>query len=401
MTIYFDRSRRADFEKCPRKRYYGYEINGRGIQPVGTQRSDWALMTGIGVHLGIGLAAAEQELEHSVGEAIKGSEFGLLPPAEDQKELQGRAEQVALIEGIVRCWHLAYYPQFNVEYEVLAVEREEQVELAHGVVMMVRPDMLVRRRSDGALFTWQLKTTKRADEKWAAQWPLDGMTISEVLAVEARLKAEFHEPNYEHRETVSGDEYDARTGVSGVIVQGLVKGDQSEWPKGSGNWTFNSPLIYAWHNQSGKPHPRGEWSARFAWTDDDGSHRLGKGWRKLPVWSDYHGGIAAWLAWLQQNDPAVLSEQIVTLQPILRAPYEINMWQVGVVHSEREIREKRGLVENVVGGLARYFPMHSSSGNCIWPYKCSYFGLCHGNADPDDEQMFKPRELNHPQEVVE
>lgn len=391
--IYFDRSRRADFEKCPRKRYWGYEYRGRGIQSVGTTHSDWALMTGIGVHAGIGNLALGLELNASL--AIAQEQAGYSKLSLNEHDATAACEQVAMIEALVKCWHTAFYPQFIAEYEVLAVEREEQVELAPGVMMMVRPDMIVRRRLDGAMFTWQLKTTKRADERWQAQWPLDQMTISEVLAVEARLKDE---------NTFDGASPAAPV-VSGVIIQGLVKGDQSEWPKGSGNWTFNNPLIYAWHNESGKPQPQGNWTAKYAWNDEFGSHRLGKGWRKVAVWVDYPGGIAAWLAWLQQNDPATLQQQIVTLQPILRAPDEMERWQTSVVTSEKLIRAGREALGNFNAAEPHYgfdelFPMHTSNGNCMWPYKCACFDICHGMAQPDDSDLFKPRELNHKQEIL-
>jgi hypothetical protein len=329
--------------------------------------------------MGIGELAYGVPLETALKDSIDGS--GYVGLAEDEKTIAGITEQKALIEALTRCWAVSYLPQFLKEYEVLCVEREEQVELASGVVMMVRPDLLVRRRADGALLTWQLKTAKRVDEKWAAQWPLDQMTISEVLAVEAGLQ-----------KIQPGND----AVVSGVIVQGLVKGETKEYPKGSGEWYVNSPLLRAWKKMSDKPHPLGDWSARWAWTDESGNHTLGKGWRLVPVYTDYPGGVAGWIEWLQQNDPAILEQQIVTLQPILRAPHEMERWKRQVVLSELEIRASRDWDEPL-----DQFPMHTSSGNCVWPYKCTYFELCHGMAQPDDLELFKPRELNHKNEQLE
>src|SRR5262245_49312337 len=164
-------------------------------------------------------------------------------------------EQMAIVEALVRTWYATRYAQFVEKYEVLAVEREYSVELAPGLVWMSRPDLVVRRKADGALFIINMKTTKRADERWMDQWPLDMQTLSEVVAVEHAMQSK----------------------LSGVIILGLLKGEKAEYPKGSGQWYHNSPLIWAWHNESGKPHPRGEWTARYEWQDDEGNHRLGKG----------------------------------------------------------------------------------------------------------------------------
>jgi len=117
------------------------------------------------------------------------------------------------------------------------------------------------------------------------------------------------------------------------------------------------------------------------------------------VWQDYPGGIAAWISWLQQNDPAILEQQIVTLQPILRAPHEMERWKRAVVRSEQDIRCNRQIVAEG-SDVDTLFPMHTSSGNCIWPYPCQFKEICWGMAQPDDESLFKLRELNHKQEVV-
>jgi len=92
----------------------------------------------------------------------------------------------------------------------------------------------------------------------------------------------------------------------------------------------------------------------------------------------------------------------------LRSEQQIESWKATVIHQERVIRHNR----QCMGGenqpesvrqvfLDETFPMSTSSGNCLWPSKCSYFGLCHENASPDDDTLYQIRVPNHPQEGVE
>jgi hypothetical protein len=321
-------------------------------------------------------------------------------PCDDERTLYLVGEQLALIEALGRTWHATKYDSFVKQYKVLDIEREESVELASGVVWMSRPDLLVRRRSDGALFIVNLKTTKKADERWVSQWPLDAQTLSEVVAVEHRL----NEPLAKPLGHAYCSDWEGRVKLSGVIILGLLKGEQLQYPLGSGNWYHNSPLIWAWHNESGKVHPRGEWSARYEWHDDEGGHRLGKGWVKREIWLHYPGGVKAWIEQLAQSDPALLEEQVVELPPILRSEQQIQSWRHAVIHQERIIRHNRdhsiGLGDHPLRQvfMDELFPMSTSSGNCLWPSKCSYFAICHENASPDDDTLYQIRKPNHPME---
>jgi hypothetical protein len=389
LTIFCDNSRRSCAEKCLRKRWWQYEYRGRGIEPIRKGKSEFPLLTGTGVHNSV-----EGQLR---GDAFYPNPYHSFDAGGDERLEYLVKEQEALIDGLGYVWQFVKNNAFLATYEVLDIEREESVELAPGVVWMSRPDLLVRRRSDGALFIVNLKTTKKADERWVSQWPLDAQTLSEVVAVEGRLNSKLDpiDPPY------------PPVKLSGVIILGLLKGEQLQYPLGSGNWYHNSPLIWAWHNESGKVHPRGEWSARYEWSDDEGNHRLGKGWVKREIWLHYPGGVKAWVEHLASSDPALLEEQVVELPPILRSEQQIQSWRHAVIHQERIIRHNRdhsiGLGDHPLRQvfMDELFPMSTSSGNCLWPSKCSYFGLCHENASPDDDTLYQVRVPNHPQEGVE
>jgi hypothetical protein len=312
----------------------------------------------------------------------------------DDRAIYLVSEQKALIEALGRAWHSSQYAQFIEMYEVLAIEREEQIELAPGLMWQSRPDLQVRRKSDGALFIINLKTTKRADQRWREQWPIDQQTLSEVVAVEARLNAESLK-RCEEAAKFGVSQIVPEYKLSGVIILGLVKGETLEYPKGSGQWYHNNPLIWAWKNESGKLHPRGDWTARYEWTDDTGNHRLGMGWVKREVWMHYPGGVGAWIDRLSVEDPALLEECVVQLQPILRNDAQVESWKTAVICNEFDIRDNGEHVEMGELKIDAVFPMSTSSGNCLWPGKCEFFGICFENVDPEDEQ-WEPRKLNHP-----
>lgn len=401
LPIYVDNSRRSVAEKCLRKRYWGYEYGGRGIEPIRKGKGEFPLLTGTGVHTAIEAILNPRgalTLDLAILDAVQ--VYNNFPFELDQHHTPTDLrlaylvrEQCELIDGITRAWYYTKHDDFLRTYEVLDIEREESVELAPGVVWMSRPDLLVRRRSDGALFIVNLKTTKKADERWVSQWPLDAQTLSEVVAVEERLNGELWVSETPPLQTIK---------LSGVIILGLLKGEQLQYPVGSGNWYHNSPLIWAWHNESGKAHPRGEWSARYEWKDDEGNHRLGKGWVKREIWLHYLGGVKEWIRHLSETDPAILEEQVVQLPPILRSEQQIESWKRTVIGSETRIRRARAVVEAGpplnTSGIDELFPMSTSSGNCLWPGKCFAFPICHENASPDDEILYQIRVPNHPQE---
>jgi len=122
------------------------------------------------------------------------------------------------------------------------------------------------------------------------------------------------------------------------------------------------------------------------------------------VWLHYEGGVRAWIAKLAVSDPAILEEQIVQLPPILRNDQQVEAWKEAVIEDEKEIRFNRDWVgkDSPSGDwyLDRHFPMSTSAGNCLWPGKCAYFAVCHENADPHDESLFRARRVNHPQEEL-
>ena len=406
-VIISDHSRIATDEHCPRERYWCYEYLGRGLERValnidalvGTAchnvLKDVMLMAKTRTYSDVKLA--ESLLRH-VGAFEKDvRERGLsleLSSGYEQDEdgnIAVQAGQLDFLIGVYSCWirqtltawTLLRLPQIVQEYEVVDVEREEDMLMAEGQLrFLARYDGLLRRWSDGELFIINFKTVGEANQWWQEQWPLDMQTLSEVLPTEARLGQR----------------------VSGVLIEGLVKGGKRlQYPSGSGNWWINSPLVWMWKKDAAAPFPP-EYAGKYEWTDETGNHRLGKGWHKQPVWQD-EMGEKEWLLWLSEHEPELLRAQFVQLPPILRSDQACERWIEQTEAREMDISFRAGAIEQQ--GLNATFPMHTSGGNCVKfrsvsnPGKCSCYELCHGMAAMDPlNNGYKLREANHPEEAV-
>lgn len=374
-----DRSRIEAWQKCPRSRWWGYEYEGRGLQsaqPVA------ALEIGKAVHAGIACLLREASMpniELAVAAACGGFRDVTVPTAaivDNEGQPQDVEEALALIEALVRAWAAVRLPAWLQEYEVVAVEREEILELGPNIIFLARPDALVSRKADSSPMLVNFKTVSDPNKTWRDQWRYDMQTLSEVLPVEARV----------------GEK------LAGVIVEGLAKGKRLE----SRDKTFyyhNSPLIWPWKKSGEAPFTADEFSGRYEWDDPatGKSHRLGKGWTKVPVWKE-PGGVKHWLDLLLSTDRALVEEQFVTLPPVLRSEWEIEEWKEATVDSEWRIRAGAKLVHptNEVG-LSSIFPRHTSHGNCIRPGRCQFFELCWGiaAADPLGCGLYGLRAPNH------
>lgn len=402
-----DRSRCADSEKCQRLRWYRYEYNGRGLERAG----EWldpligtAVHEGIEQYLTLSQVAGTVNIQVVVAHALEvmhsARRAGPIIVFRANTDFEADwSEALGLVEVLVRGWIAARGASLLRDYEVVATEREFHVDFPVGgrtVRFLCRPDILLRRRVDRGLFIMNLKTTSRVDQKWREKWRYDMQTFTEILAVEAELG----EP------------------VGGTIMAGLVKGSRKDYPIGSGNYHWESPLLWPWKREGQSVTPD-EWFPRYEW-HCVGAHKMGNG-RQCPgdrdhrlsgvhkanVAAEYAGGPAAWVAFLVENDLEFLENQFVELTPILRSPYEMETWKRQVLPRELEIREHREYLMAPIGVdgedlLDKWFPMSTSDGNCIWPSPCQFKDVCWGHQDPSDpESGFQPRSPNHPSELEE
>jgi hypothetical protein len=276
---------------------------------------------------------------------------------------------------------------------------------------MTRPDIVWRRHADGAVFIRNLKTVRDPKTTWREQWALDMQTLSEPLAAEAWLaKAAY----------TAGEGSELPATITGVIIDGLITGAVLEYPRGSGKWYHNTPLVYAWRQAGDAPFGADAFYPRYEWTctaphkfangrscPGDRTHKL-SGVTKVPVEQHYPGGQLAWLEHLFTTERALLEEQIIELPPILRSPYQIERWKRMVLGREVRINHDAQYVQNpsvpdhYEERLDLCFPMHTASGNCLRPGRCMAMDLCHGTAAADPFAAgYRPRTPHHADEVTQ
>jgi len=398
--IFTDRTRIETYETCPRKRWWLFEVGGRGLEPV--RLVAWPLLTGSLIHKGIEmvlkgtpLAPAIYHLQREYEDAVRDYLDALAEEARPTEAAEFR-ENLDLVEALVRGWIAVGLPRLLADYEILAVEQEGQATfLVDGceIALLTRSDLIVKRLTDGVPLLVNFKSVADPSSNWREQWRYDVQTFSEVLAVEQQL----------------GEK------LGGVIVEGLVKGKRLDYPQGSGQWYFNSPLTHCWYRSGEAELGTPEWAPRYEWVCAEphgrcpggATHRLGKGFRKVRVSEAYPGGVEAWLAYLLGTDRELVEQQFLQLPPILRSDYDIDEWRTSALPREVEIHRAAALADAAEGVerlrlLRRSFPKHTAHGNCLRPSKCAAFELCWGTAAEEPLLSgFQWRVPNHPAEVSE
>jgi hypothetical protein len=221
------------------------------------------------VHDGIEFALrGEVKLADTRAEAALAAGFGagkfMKDIADDGIDAQGLPEQqrvevgegLHIVTALVYAWVRVRLPALLAEGDILAVEREMDVDFAVGddvVRLMTRPDIVWRRKSDASVFIRNLKTVREPRTVWREQWALDMQTLTEPLAVDKWL-ADRAEQEMNVAASLVGPEI-----CQGVIIDGLVTGSVLDYPRGSGKFYHNTPLLYAWVKKGDAPFGQDEW----------------------------------------------------------------------------------------------------------------------------------------------
>jgi hypothetical protein len=436
--IVMDRTRHENFEKCPRLRFLTHEYPGSfEAETHGLDRQAIAipLLTGGTVHKGLEHHAINQnEMEAvMIAEGSYDADVqarGLELDDQAPEPLWTAKVQKLLSMALVLGWARYVWPKLQAEFDVVDVEKEEQLDIQVDentiIRLLTRSDLVMRRKFDGRHFVFNHKTINDPSMKKLDSLRYDTQSISEVLAAQARYDAEYN-ASIERQEVVHPHN---PVQLDGVIYDLLIKGPRKvEYPKGSGVWHNASPLIWCYQKegQTGITDDaiaaRWEWSCTERhkmgnghWCDGNKDHKLGKGWfRKLVT--EVFPDIQAWFAWLEENEPGLIEQQFQTLAPIMRTPWDVEVWKRSVLTEEWGIADRAQIARQAIKvdgfhgaepTLDGLFPKHTAHGNCFWPGKCQMFDVCWG-APQDDllqiennqgQPMYAPRRSNHPEAVV-
>lgn len=195
--------------------------------------------------------------------------------------------------------------------------------------------------------------------------------------------------------------------IEGVLYLFCVKG-QRRMDDFLGFKTQRTPLVYGWMKLEPDEFGINDWSHSFNYKDDEGKNRrLGKGWKLIPVWEQYEGGVKQWIEDLAANkitprNVNVLDSIFPQMLPVVRRADEIESWKRQVVSQEGRVRQRVRAVEEAHGSeevLDREFPQHTA--RCYdYSHPCSFLPICTRpavKADPLGSGLYEIRQSNHPE----
>jgi hypothetical protein len=371
--IFIDHSRIVD-GLCPRKRYLRYELGGMGYVSPGSGED---LNIGGSTHEGLDnlLQGGTLEQALTVAEDYFWEHAAypdyLLPEQQDALGWDG----CNLAKAFIYAFNVSYLPQLLETYEVLEVEEEINwlVGWIHAgdnddkaIVMMSRPDGLLRHKETGKLWHVSHKTAQDFQPLQIDKLQIDSQRFSESMAIWAK----YGEP------------------VQGTLYNYFLKGKRYK-DKDLSIDRFSSGLIHPYMQRlatiGGDLIPE-NLSFIYEWNELDGhllrSRRLGKGWERVTIYNEMD--FMTYLGWLEgQIVPRgrdYLAESIVGMHEVWFNEEHAERWQRGVARSEEDWARK---VEHVGrgdgwidGDLAdQTIPLQHSE---CYSYNrpCTYLGIC-------------------------
>lgn len=399
-----DRTSILTYQRCPREYWYSRHAGGKGLQK---KSKGLALSFGSAFHEGSEELLSQNGIEKAVERAYgflaeqfaaRAVSFDNETPDDIQKAMEyGQEEQMALAEGLLRGWWAYEGEAFLENFAVIEVEQEGRAQLADDLVLMFRPDALVRDKQSGDLYVISWKTCATFQKRNIDQAKHDMQSISEVWGWR---ESKWTEGNIRNARIVPG--------IEGVLYKWIVKGQRRKdnW---DGLYKQSSHLIYGWKKLGNGGGDEAEWSWAYDFEKEDGSgsSRLGKGWKKVPIWREYPGGVKQWIEDLSTNQ--IFPRHIDALQaifpqslPVERRKDEVESWVRQTVAQEMRIEESLTKVEfvgntgaSVDSALDRHFPQHTNS--CHSYSGCSFIPICWENAPAEVGELYQIRSANHPE----
>lgn len=391
--IYSSRSRKLEAQRCLRARFHGYHNQGTG---VGRLRLAIPLATGSHTHTGLAALLQGKTADEAVALARlhykKDIESRGLDYGENEDAFFVANEQMALTEAMVRGYAIYQLPTLLAEYEILEVERNDVELMDKGqngqpdLYWISRADGLIREKSSGDLYVLSYKTSAMWSDKKDEENRHDDQGLSEVWAVEQRLKRGGAD--------CAPSMAAVPPRIQGIKMEFLIKGTRNENPKGSGHYATYNHFIRAWRKLGVTPG-----SDEFAWRweypdpnapadNPNKKKRLSpKNWKPFNVsGADDIGGVKGWINMLasgrvQPEAGNPFESMFVTPMPYYRHDEDLQDWLEQTISMERRLAQSAAIVGSDTSDLALYrstlndhFPQSRRA--CDWPSACQYKKIC-------------------------
>lgn len=411
----FSRSQMLLGQTCPKKREFAYHWQGKGVEST-LLSEDLAL--GTAVHAGLEellqpftkawmgsvrvsnvqvdlaseVALAEMRALYAEGLEIQTAAVFFDLQSETAQLLA--EEQANLAYGLVWTFGRRRLASLLERFEVVEVEpeicwlvgslqgKQSIADVVYGtipeihIVMMSRPDAILRSREDGKLWTVSWKTAKRFDGGYVERFESDVQSLTEGLAVQAKY----------------GE------APAGTLYTYFLKGDKTFDPE-TGAKRYTSPLVRPYCNWTGVGEP--QYRGAYKWFDEMGTEkRCGKGWERIDIWKSFE--IPEWLELLDSGavQPEAnrdwLGEAVVEPEPRPFNPEYAERWR------QKAVQQEGDWIAILQGDR---MATQDETGCHVYNRKCTYYGVCWRGETIEDQiaSGYKRlrQESNHPAEFGE
>lgn len=281
-------------------------------------------------------------------------------------------EALDLAKALTICYNKERLERVLQEYRVLAIEPEIRTELYvtehYKVMLMSRPDAILKRIADGALLQLEIKTKQSVNKNWIDSWEHNLQLIAQQLAVQ-----EFA--------------YQSGRGKSlvvGAMIEALIKGKREKDDR-SGMWRQASPLIYVYGKRGDGMLVQDQWSPTWK-----------KGWTKTLV-SDFMP-LDAYIQ--HELSPEITALKCITIHQAQPNGDEIadacEQWGLAAIRDHEHSLLVQADPEHKQSLLNEHFEQNTEM--CFHYGKCGFYDLCWTPAvqeDPLASGIYKQREPHH------
>lgn len=373
MSWLVDRSRIQAYQDCKRLRWWNFHHGKTGLE---RKAFGLPLLNGSALHDGFAQLLSGHPIDAIVADVATNYRAAIATRGvahEDPASAEHLvAEQLTLLEGLLRAWAQVRLPALRAEYDVVAIEQEMPWLMGADIVDMVRCDALLRRKVDGILFIQEFKSLTSVSEGWIEQWEHNSQLLANTRAIETMMK----EP------------------IGGVLIEGILKGrratDKAVMSPFRGSITQQSALCYGYKHET---------KERAIVYDTSWAKNATKvaSWEEMP--------IDEWIAKVMTE--ADLISMFIPLPPIRPVGRELNRWQRQTLAQESRIRADVAVAHEVVESgdenaieavLDDRFPQNHNHCYRYFGHPCAFAALCFDaqvEADPIGSGLYVRRTPHH------
>ncbi len=438
-SFFTSRSAVECYQECKYRRWLTYLYKGRGIVP---KTKSAPLSTGIAVHIGVGslmewwknLDSVKISLNTAVENAVELAVTAFKENASDAIKIKqvdssdkmeyAIAEQLALVEALIRVWSIVELPMLMEYYDIWATEREmllylgsvENIDATNTelddtqVWLQGKVDAILITKDHARDFVnYSLKTCSMFTWRVEKSYAVDLQSLTECEIVQRYLIEENDRRLLDRTKSLTllpyFDTEAERAKMTEIIKRRipllaerligtkfcyLVKGkrERNKYISGVGDdwYTTNSNLIYAYR----KDTPAGPiYAHSFRYPEPSnasGYGTIGKGWDRIPVWSCKELGVKKWIELIFEGEIQKVIEPKDFFKIYCITPSEVRRKEqdredaiLEIWFQERVIAKWFNKYRNLDIGepeLLKMFPKNRES--CYWPDECDNIPICHG-----------------------